>query len=372
MTALDIDQSQVLIDFFSDPNGLRWHHRVLFHKGERGSWVVGTPDLEVEQTDLGSHKIRPLRRGAALPPQYSCEVYVFDQLTEEELRALRADAASLASVLGFEIKPSSAAAMGRAASWRLSDASLSSFAEVVPKESVSDPDHMVIRGSIALVLVDGQWVTAEKVEDAQLEAWRAAKVSGPNRDPRLAGDDCTFAGGSVLSFRDGIARYHELEFKNFPFRGPRLAQEFMMSMYEADMNFVQHHMNWRVKSGVAERSSVCRVHKSVCDALHHFQSFDQLNRWGSAGIEQLVRQLHVWETATRRNPKAPDFEGLDVVLAPVVDEAGSIQARTFGDWVSQQQKTEAQVLKGARLWREEKVAATKAQKTAAGGAGPSS
>lgn len=82
-----------------------------------------------------------------------------------------------------------------------------------------------------------------------------------------------------------------------------------MSMFEADMNFVQRHMNWRVKSGVAERSSVCRVHKSVCDGLHHFQSYDHLNMWGPAGVQQLVRQLHVWETTTRRNPNAPDFEG---------------------------------------------------------------
>lgn len=138
------------------------------------------------------------------------------------------------------------------------------------------------------------------------------------------------------------------------------------------MNFLQHHMNWRVKGGAAEQSSLCRVHKSVCDALHHFQSFDQLNIWGSVGIEQLICQLHVWETATRRNPKAPDFVGLDIVLAPVVDEAGSMQARTFGDWVSQHEKSKAQVLKGARMRREEKTAATKAHKIGAGVAGSSS
>lgn len=85
----------------------------------------------------------------------------------------------------------------------------------------------------------------------------------------------------------------------------------------------------------------------------------------------MIRQLHVWEMATRRSPKSPDFDGLDVVLALVVGEAGSIQMRTFGDWVAQQQKTKAQVLKGARLWREEKTAAAKAQRIGAGGAGTS-
>lgn len=69
MTALDIEENQVLADFLSDPNGLVWHHQVLFHKGDGGSWVVGTPDLEVEEADLGQHRVRAHRRGAALPPQ---------------------------------------------------------------------------------------------------------------------------------------------------------------------------------------------------------------------------------------------------------------------------------------------------------------
>lgn len=72
-----------------------------------------------------------------------------------ERRTLQADAASLAVVVvGFEVKPPSGGGAGCGASWRLSDASRGSFGEVVPDEAVGDPENMVIRGDVALVLTD--------------------------------------------------------------------------------------------------------------------------------------------------------------------------------------------------------------------------
>ena len=106
------------------------------------------------------------------------------------------------------------------------------------------------------------------------------------------------------------------ELIEFPFRGPRATKEYLTSLLELDLNFLQHHMNWRVKSGVLEKSSVCRVHKSTCDALHMMMSYVQINLLNNAAAEHLIRQLILWETAVRRNPKNPDYDGLDVVLSP--------------------------------------------------------
>ena len=131
---------------------------------------------------------------------------------------------------------------------------------------------------------------------------------------------------------------------------------------ELDLNFLQHHMNWRVKSGVLEKSSICRVHKSTCDALHMMMSYDQINLLNSAAAEHLVRQLLLWETAVRRNPKNPDYDGLDVILSPLVDEGGAVNTKAFTSWVAVQQKEDAVVMKGARLWRVEREAADKKPK----------
>ena len=169
--------------------------------------------------------------------------------------------------------------------------------------------------------------------------------------------------------RDFSSAVAQSEMKNFPFRGPRAAKEYMTSLLELDLNFLQHHMNWRVKSGVMEKSSICRVHKTTCDALHMMQSYDQMNLWNLAAGEHLIRQLILWETAVRRNPKNPDFEGLDVVLSPMIDEGGAVNTKSFQGWVATQQKEDAVVMKGARMLREERDAEDKRSKAApAGGA----
>lgn len=90
------------------------------------------------------------------------------------------------------------------------------------------------------------------MEDSRLEACKASKVSGVNRDARLAGDDVTPTGCRALGFREGISRYRELDLKAFPFRGPRLAQEFMMSMYEANMKFIQRQINGQMAAVVSK------------------------------------------------------------------------------------------------------------------------
>ena len=69
-----------------------------------------------------------------------------------------------------------------------------------------------------------------------------------------------------------------------------------------------------------------------------------------------MRQL---EAATKRNPRQPDFEGLDVVLDVAVDEMGGMVLPKFDSWISSQQQAEATILKAGRLWREEHASAAR-------------
>ena len=78
-------------------------------------------------------------------------------------------------------------------------------------------------------------------------------------------------GAPPLSFRVAVRDVAEPEMAGVPFRGPRVTKEYLGALVELDFNFLQHHLNWRVKSGVSEKSSICRVHKSVCDTLHLLQ-----------------------------------------------------------------------------------------------------
>eukprot|EP00971_Amphidinium_carterae_P087653 1734223-Amphidinium_carterae.1 len=91
MAALDVDEPQCLVDFFEDPNGYRWHMRLLLIQGGSNSsrWIWATPDLEVQVGDLSDHRIVALSKGQPLPPDKIQETYGFDPLTPEALNQLR-------------------------------------------------------------------------------------------------------------------------------------------------------------------------------------------------------------------------------------------------------------------------------------------
>jgi hypothetical protein len=74
------------------------------------------------------------------------------------------------------------------------------------------------------------------------------------------------------------------------------------------------------------------------------------------GFEHMVRRLIMIEMAVNRNPKAPDWEGLEALLAARVNDTGGVTMPKFMSWVGDQQKNEAQVLKQGRLIREERTA----------------
>ena len=98
---LDVLEAQVLIDFFDDEDGLLWHHRLLLlPTPTAGVWIGATPDLGVQRIDLNDHRVKALQRNAEFPRDVYAESYIFDPITVEELATLKAEARSLAEVLG--------------------------------------------------------------------------------------------------------------------------------------------------------------------------------------------------------------------------------------------------------------------------------
>ena len=82
----------------------------------------------------------------------------------------------------------------------------------------------------------------------------------------------------------------------------------------------------------------------------------------SAAGELLSRRLLQIEAATRRNPRQPDFEGLDGIFDVALDEGGSAILPRFTEWVGKQQQAEASVLKAGRQWREEQTSIKKKER----------
>ena len=101
---------------------------------------------------------------------------------------------------------------------------------------------------------------------------------------------------------------------------------------------------------------------AISEALRYFVQYDQVDATGLAGLEHMVRRIIMIEMAVNRNPKAPDWEGLEMVVAARVNDTGGVSVPKFMNWVGDQQKTEAQVLKQGRLIREERDADRKKNK----------
>jgi hypothetical protein len=84
LRTLGTELTQVLVDFFEDD--FHWHHRVLLVQVSGTRWVVATPDLDVEVTDLSEHRVLPLPRASAFPARVVGSVYVFDPFEDSPRR----------------------------------------------------------------------------------------------------------------------------------------------------------------------------------------------------------------------------------------------------------------------------------------------
>ena len=371
---LDVVEPQVLIDYPDDAAGLRWHHRLLLIQTPTpGVWIASTPDYSVQRLDLNVHRVVALSRNGPFPAAQWNESYVFDNpVPAADLSRIRQQAGSLALVLG-QVAPAPAAAAGGAGVWRVADPSQPSFGDEIPSQAISDPASFItpdVAGDedylSGLVMIDGCWTFCQLVADQDKDAWQRSLVSGHKRDPRVAGDTRDpITGQRETTFADSLARQHAAADPPFPLGGQRVTHEYMRTLRATGMEWVTHHLDFVHKSGISPNGNITRAHRRVTDALHAFQQQDMLNLPSLVGVEVLVRYLVQIEMAVARNPRSPDFQDLDAVVASTVNEYGGLVLPEYTKYIAQIQKDEAFTLKQQRQWREEQT--SRARGRGAGG-----
>ena len=193
------------------------------------------------------------------------------------------------------------------------------------------------------------------------ERYLALLRSGGNRlDPRLMGDQRDSEGRRFITFADALLKVQQVALVGWPLPGQRSVKEVLVSMRDAGQSgWDDHHTQWSSKSGVGEKSSICREHGVICVVMRIFMQFDQVDVTNIAGCEYLCRRLLQIEAAVRRNPRQPDFDGLDPILDSSVDTSGAALAPKFMEFVSDIQKSQALIYKAGRLWKEEQTANAK-------------
>ena len=374
---LDVPFRQCLVQYPNDQDGLIWHHRLLLARGPDMQWIWATPTLSVQRGDLSKTQVFPLRRAAPFPRDLAAETFAFDPLNGEELEALIAEAFELAEIYGFDTSGlKSEASTGGI--WRVCDSRSAHFGGELPAAAVLDPNVMIQRGTVGLVLVDGSWLHAVRVDGADaarepvmpggpvaITSWSQYKqlsLGGKERDPRLLGDDRDQRGARHLVFSLTFQRSDAVDLVGYPLRGPRVGPELMIALRDVGQDgFDHHHIVWASRSGAAERSAAVRDHRMWSTLLRIGVSFDLLDPANCACLEFAARRLAQIETAVKRNPKSPDYEGLDAMLEATIDSSGAALVPVFSGWFGDLRNSQAVVLKADRQFREEQVAQAKSK-----------
>eukprot|EP00435_Cladocopium_sp_Y103_P025170 s756_g6.t1 len=305
--------------------------------------IAGPGPDSVQLKAIGVEHIA-LDRKALFPRAQAPYVYAFDDLSRAELEMYRRRAkimnnlfndASLEEVDSYE--------------WLVADVTRADFGEKVSDEAI---DEGVILRDSALVEIEGEEVYVVRINVAKKEEWMKSREQSKG-DPRLLGHHTDGQGRRHLDFRDAIDLMTQTEFDDWPLSGPRACLEFLKSVRSGSTDLITYHLHWSRNSGVSSFGAAVFEHRTLCDCLKSFIQVDQIDVSSLLGAEYMVRRLIQIETAVTRNPQAPDYSGLDVIMESGIGYSGEARALKFQEWVGTRLKERAQVQKNARLYKEE-------------------
>ena len=214
-----------------------------------------------------------------------------------------------------------------------------------------------------MAVLDGTWVQVERVEDAGVEAWTQRKWCGPGRDPRIVANRVDAQGHKFLAEHEAVTLWKPPRVRSMvaPLMGVAVAYEYLVGIKTAGITLHQHDAEWKSRSGVPPNGVVARFHTALIEIVKMFICIDQLDPSFVLAIELAVRYLVFVEAAVGRNPKQPDWDGLELIVAGALSTAGSVEVPRFQEWLSGVQRDQAQIMKQGRLLRELKAAAAKAK-----------
>eukprot|EP00973_Karenia_brevis_P022543 3102398-Karenia_brevis.AAC.1 len=109
------------------------------------------------------------------------------------------------------------------------------------------------------------------------------------------------------------------------FDGPRAAAETLSQIASGAGNLTSYHSEWVRLSGVSEGGAQAHEHRVICETLRMAVMLDRLDLTNLAWAEHLIRRLIALEIAVDRDPRRPDFSGLDLVEGGVTSSSGAVR-----------------------------------------------
>ena len=344
----DVADPQVIVEFPDDDDGFYWHHRILVKRISGPKWVGLTPDFDMEVIDLSTTAHKVLDRLGPFPRAQEPYVYCFDPISQERVNSFKPRAVTMCSVWGDALDGT----LDDRALWLRADVTDAKFGDEVDAACLQDPARGVFMEGKGVALVDGDLVFVEKVLETEKEAWKQKKKP-EGGDVRLLGDHFDRAGARSLPLGEAVALMREADLPGFPLAGPRGFKELNASVAQAGLSWSQYHAEWVMRSGISEGAAVVHTHRSLAEIFRLMHHFDQIDGSSLAIGEQLARWMIQTETAVERNPRFPDFSGLDVLVGAPISAEGRAEAKKMSEWISNRMEQRSKIWKGERLYREE-------------------
>lgn len=344
MDTLDIAEPQILIEYPNDGAGCYWHHRILLKKLSAGVWLAATPDGDPQQHDLNVESYKVLERNAMFPIAQRPYVYGFDPLPCAQLLALKRLAMVQAQLVGTD-------ELGEpeVEQWVLAEVGHARFGQPVPEAEL---DNSVLGRVNGVAEIDGVEVFIELVGVGQVPSSSIVQESA-TEELRLLGLHRCDDGSRLLTLRDAVPLLRVSPFDDWKLPGPRAAKEWISAVRDGPGDFTVYHAEWVRRSGVAESSAVAHIHFVLCEVLRVAISYDQVDMSNLMAFEIIVGRVVQDETAVGRNPRHPDYGGLEVAMQAPIGQRGAATAAGFKSWITDRLREQANIYKQARLWNEE-------------------
>ncbi|CAK0802975.1 unnamed protein product [Prorocentrum cordatum] len=296
LLTFDVGDPQILVRYENDPNGFFRHHRLLLFRVSEDIWICLTLDHDLVRVKLLDTRHEGQLLGVGQVDAIERMIWVV-----AEPRSLR-------------------------------------FGEIV------DAGVAVLDGEEFFVQKIAASGLAHFKRDAKADMW----------DARALGDHHDEAGQRILRLSEAVALMLDVEQPNFLLAGVRGVKEFLDSVASGPGNMTSHQAEWARLSGVGEGLAVNRVRRNLCEVIRLMHSWGQVDVSMLASSELLVRWLIQTEIAVdERNPRHPDYSGLDIVISAPVNAVGRASTSKFNTWVTDRLKERATIWKQERLYREE-------------------
>jgi hypothetical protein len=146
------------------------------------------------------------------------------------------------------------------------------------------------------------------------------------------------------------------------FEGPDAFFELSKSIAASAMEPPAFSAQFIQQSGANMKSTHAITYRYVLSAIHLMVSVDRLQGCRLASAQHLARWAMMLQRALRRNPKAPDFSGLDSYMLHAQDQNGVMATPLFDRHITEKQRVDGQFMKQMRLQRDEEAADEKRKK----------